>query len=369
MIIMALDHASFFIARMHSREFWGTTLPDYPSALPFLLRLVSHFCAPGFFFLMGVGMALMADARLRAGWSHARLTRFFLVRGALLILLQLLVENPAWGLAFVFGDPGRFISRGGPLPGGGDGVAIYFGVLFALGAVMIVWALMLRWHRGLLLALALGTIGCSQWVMPGPEASKTLYHEALRLLMVPGRTGHVIVFYPMIPWLGVTGLGLFFGRCLATPEKKGRPYRWLGLTGLLLLALFVLVRVWGGPGNLHPPDPGWIGFFNLTKYPPSLAFLLLTMGVNSLLLTGLSLKLVEQSSLFRVISVFGRTPLFFYVIHLYLYAMMGWLVPAGVSAPRMLIYWLAGLLVLYPLCRLYDGFKIRLPANSIWRYF
>jgi uncharacterized membrane protein len=156
---------------------------------------------------------------------------------------------------------------------------------------------------------------------------------------------------------------------LATPEKKGRPYRWLGLTGLLLLALFVLVRVWGGPGNLHPPDPGWIGFFNLTKYPPSLAFLLLTMGVNSLLLTGLSLKLVEQSSLFRVISVFGRTPLFFYVIHLYLYAMMGWLVPAGVSAPRMLIYWLAGLLVLYPLCRLYDGFKIRLPANSIWRYF
>jgi uncharacterized membrane protein len=96
MILMALDHASFFIARMHSREFWGTALPDYASALPFLLRLVSHLCAPGFFFLMGVGMALMAAARCRDGWSHGRLTRFFLVRGALLIGMQLLVENPAW---------------------------------------------------------------------------------------------------------------------------------------------------------------------------------------------------------------------------------------------------------------------------------
>ena len=63
MTLMALDHASFFIARMHSREFWGTALPDYASALPFLLRLASHLCAPGFFFLMGVGMALMASAR------------------------------------------------------------------------------------------------------------------------------------------------------------------------------------------------------------------------------------------------------------------------------------------------------------------
>lgn len=176
------------------------------------MRLVSHLCAPGFFFLMGVGMALMATARCRDGWSQGRLTRFFLVRGALLIGLQLLVENPAWGLAFVHGVPGSFVSRGGPLPGGGEGFAVYFGVLFALGGVMMVLAPTLRWHWRFHLALALGAVFLTQWVTPGPEASHRLYTEGLRLLMIPGRTGQVVVFYPVLAWLGVAGLGVLFGQ-------------------------------------------------------------------------------------------------------------------------------------------------------------
>lgn len=369
MTLMALDHALFFIARMHSREFWGTTLPDYASALPFLLRLVSHICAPGFFFLMGVGMALMATARLHDGWSHGRLTRFFLVRGALLIGLQLLVENPAWGLAFVHSLPGSFVSRGGPLPGGGDGFAVYFGVLFALGGVMMVLAPTLRWHWGFHLALTLGAVFLTQWVMPGPEASHRLYPEGLRLLMVPGRTGSVVVFYPVLPWLGVAGLGVLFGQWLAAAGSDRDPFRWIGLTGGLLLILFFLVRSLGGPGNLHPPSPGWIGFFNLTKYPPSVAFLCLTVGVNGLLLSGIALKGIDGRYFFQQMSVFGRVPLFFYVIHLYLFGLMGWLVPAGVSAGRMLVFWLVGLVVLYPLCQIYYRFKRTRPVTSVWRYF
>lgn len=369
MTLMALDHASFFIARMHSREFWGTALPDYASALPFLLRLASHICAPGFFFLMGAGMALMASARLRDGWSQGRLTRFFLVRGALLIGLQLLVENPAWGLAFVHGVPGSFVSRGGPLPGGGEGFAVYFGVLFALGSVMMVLAPTLRWHGRFHLALALGAILFIQWVTPGPEASSRLYHEGMRLLMIPGRTGQIVVFYPVLPWLGIAGLGVLFGRWLEDSGSDREPFRWIGLTGGLLLMLFFLIRSLGGSGNFHPPTPGWIGFLNVTKYPPSLAFLCMTMGVNGLLLSALSLKSVERGRLFRVISVFGRTPLFFYVLHLYLYGLMGWLVPAGVSPARMLLFWLVGLVVLYPLCQIYYRFTRTRPITSAWRYF
>jgi len=369
MILMALDHASFFIARMHSREFWGTALPDYASALPFLLRLVSHLCAPGFFFLMGVGMALMAAARCREGWSHGRLTRFFLVRGALLIGMQLLVENPAWGLAFVYGVPGSFVSRGGSLPGGGEGFAVYFGVLFALGGVMMVLAPALRWQWRFHLAFALGAVLLTQWLTPGPEASHRLYPEGLRVLMIPGRTGQVVVFYPVIPWLGVAALGVLFGQCLAGAGDDKRPFRWVGLAGGILLMLFFLIRSQGWPGNFHLPAPGWIGFLNVTKYPPSLAFLCLTMGVNGLLLATLSLQSVEQGRLLRVLSVFGRTPLFFYVIHLYLYGLMGWLVPSGVTPVRMLLFWLAGLVVLYPLCQRYYRFKQTRPIASVWRYF
>jgi hypothetical protein len=111
----------------------------------------------------------------------------------------------------------------------------------------------------------------------------------------------------------------------------------------------------------------WI--FNLTKYPPSMAFLCLTLGVNSLLLSALSLKWVERQPLFSIISVYGRTPLFFYVMHLYLYGVMGWLVPAGVAPLPMLLFWLAGLAVLYPLCQRYDSFQRQRPMTSLWRYF
>lgn len=369
MILMALDHASFFIARMHSREFWGTPLPDYTSVLPFIMRLASHICAPGFFFLMGVGMALMARARLGGGWSHRQLIRFFAVRGILLMTLQLLVENPAWGLAFVFGTPGSFISRGGPLPGSGEGLAVYFGVLFALGAVMLVWAFLMKLRWQLQLALVLGAILFTQWVIPGSDASPRLYHAFVRLLVIPGRTAHVVVFYPVIPWLGVAGLGVLLGRWLAETSNGKTPLTWAGWCGVLGLVVFALIRSIGGSGNLHPPAPGWIGFFNLTKYPPSVAFICLTMGVNCLLLWVLSMKGVAQGALFKTMAVYGRAPLFFYVVHLYLYGIMGWLVPAGVAPAPMMLFWLAGLVLLYPLCKRYDYYKHRRPIASLWRYF
>ena len=96
MVLMALDHARGFIARDHPSEFWGMVLPHYEHAVPFITRLVTHLCAPGFFFLLGIGMTLLAESRRRLGWSDGRITGYFLHRGMLLILMQLLIENPAW---------------------------------------------------------------------------------------------------------------------------------------------------------------------------------------------------------------------------------------------------------------------------------
>jgi uncharacterized membrane protein len=78
MALMAIDHASYFIARAHSAEFWGATLPSYPNAWWFWTRWITHLCAPGFFLLMGIGMTLFAVSRLRAGWSEHRITAFFI---------------------------------------------------------------------------------------------------------------------------------------------------------------------------------------------------------------------------------------------------------------------------------------------------
>ncbi len=362
MVLMALDHASYFIARMHSREFWGTALPDYASALPFVLRATTHICAPGFFLLMGAGMAMLSEARRASGWTPARLSRFFLLRGLILIAAQLAIENPAWGLAFVRGVPGSFVSRGGPIPGSGEGLAIYLGVLFALGAAMLFWSLAGRLPAAAVAGVSLAALAATAWATPGPEAFGVDYPAWVRMLQIPGRSGIIVVFYPVIPWLGITGLGILLGRWART-MPQGLSGKALAAAGVLL-AGFVILRSIGGFGNFHPPQAGWIGFLNVTKYPPSLVFILLSLGINALLL---SLYTRWGGQGLAWLAVFGRSPFFFYVAHLYLYGLMGWIVPAGVSLVRMLGFWMAGLAVLYPLCRWYGRFKAARPVTSIWR--
>jgi uncharacterized membrane protein len=174
MVLMAIDHASYFIARVHSAEFWGIALPVYPNALWFWTRWITHLCAPGFFFLMGIGMALLIDARRQAGWEEGRITRFFVVRGLLLIFLQLFVEDPAWILGHLSADTGGMIIRGG-VPGGGTQGMIYLGVLFALGGVMIFWGFMRRVPLGFIGLISLVAVLVTQLVTPGSDHAATLY--------------------------------------------------------------------------------------------------------------------------------------------------------------------------------------------------
>jgi uncharacterized membrane protein len=363
MVLMALDHASFFIARMHSREFWGTALPDYATVLPFVLRGLTHICAPGFFLLMGAGMAMLTASRSAAGWSQARIVRFFMLRGLILIGIQLLIENPAWGLAVVRGVPGTFTSRGGPIPGSGEGMSVYLGVLYALGAVMLFWSLAGRLRTAVVAGISITAILVTQWATPGPEAFSADFAAWVRMLQIPGRSGSFVVFYPVIPWLGIAGLGILLGRWRER-ILVDLPMRAF-FTSVVLLIGFIVIRSVGGFGNFHAPAPGGIGFLNVTKYPPSLAFVLLTLGLNFFLLGLFGLECTIGGTW---LAVFGRTPFFFYILHLYLYGLMGWIVPSGVPPVWMLVFWLAGLAFLYPACRFYDRFKSRTPVDSFWRF-
>jgi uncharacterized membrane protein len=362
MILMALDHASFFIAKTHSSEYWGTALPVYETALPFLTRWVTHICAPGFFFLMGAGMVLFAESRKRTGWNEARILRFFMVRGLLLIVLPFLVENPVWGLGFRSTTPGAFVFRGGRVPGGGDATRLFFGVLYALGAAMILGAFLRRLGSMAVLLVSALAILTTQLITPGVQTVNRLYPPLLRLLFIPGHTNWIHVLYPVIPWLGISGFGMILGRALV--KRPRLPGRRLIAIGLGLLLIFSLVRLAGGFGNLHPPRAGWIGFLNVTKYPPSLAFVTLTLGLN-LILLGVFAKMTNRVRPWdRPALVFGRSPLLFYFLHLYIYCLIGLALPNGTSLPVMYPIWSAGLVILYPLCLWYGRFKQSRPTRS-----
>lgn len=362
MVLMALDHASFFIAHKHSGEFWGQPQPHYDSALAFLTRLVTHLCAPGFFFLTGVGMLLFAEARRTVGWSEFAIRKHYLTRGALLIVLQLFIENPAWVL-------GPTSTTAQP-PGGGSSVLLHFGVLYGLGAAMILSVWLLRLSVPVLVGLGALAVLTTQWLTPGPATVNELYSPIVRLLLVPGHSNLVQVFYPVVPWVGLTLFGMAFAKIVrARPAQTVRLSLALG-AGLLLL--FLLVRGSGGFGNLQPQtDTSWIGFLNVTKYPPSLAYVTLTLGCDLLLLAVFTPIAARANRWWQVLLVFGQTALCFYLAHLYLYALAGLtLAPGqGTSLPWMYAYWLSGLFILYWLCRRYRAFKQTTAPDSVWRFF
>jgi uncharacterized membrane protein len=366
MVLMAIDHASYFIARVHSVEFWGAELPVYPDAFWFWTRWITHLCAPGFFFLMGIGMILFADVRRKAGWEEGRITRSFVIRGFLLIFLQLFVENPAWMLGDLSVKRGVMLIRGGAVPGGGTEGLVYLGVLFALGGTMVFWAFMQRRSSWLIGLVSAAAIMVTQLVTPGPDHVSVLYSPLARLLLIPGHTDIWVVFYPVVPWLGVTGLGLLFGRLLRRDaHRAGRVAGWAGLGGLVL---FVVFRTAGGFGNLNEVPLGWMGYLNVVKYPPSLTFLAVTLGINLVLIAAWSRVEISFRSQYHPLAVFGRVALFFYLLHLWVYNLLGLLFRGGSGLFVMYGFWLLGLVILYPFCYRYNLFKGRRPLNSLWRF-
>lgn len=352
-VLMALDHANHFVAQQHSSgEYWGGQFPTYHDALTFLTRFVTHLSAPGFFFLMGVGMLLFANSRRKRGWSERAIVTHFLIRGGLLIGLQLLVVNRAWELS-----------------PGGWGLETYIGVLFALGGTMILGSLLLWLKPKILLPLTIAFVLGAELLTPDPGRWNQTFSPLARILLIPGGNPDLWVNYPVLPWLELVSFGILFGHWLVNGRRKAFE-RALKL-GVTFLMAFLALRALDGFGNIRPrAGDTWIDFLNVVKYPPSITFDLLTMGVN-LVLLGLFARADEKlQRFFHPLAVFGQVPLFFYLAHLFLYAGLGrWPTPHGTSIPQMYPYWLLGLLILYPLCLGYGLFKHRQSINSIWRFF
>jgi uncharacterized membrane protein len=350
---MALDHTSLLVAQRHTAsEIWYGVFPVYYDPLAFLTRLITHLCAPGFFLLMGAGMALSAASRRERGWTNARIARAFALRGGLLIAFQFLLENLAWQLS-----------------PGGWGVEIYVGVLFGLGTTMILTSALLwvprQYHAPLGLVLLVGI----QLLIPQAAEWQSVSREGLfgvlnTLFLYPGGTAMLWSNYPTLPWLGVTVLGFALGAWLRRDARQ--TYRALPAVAAGLLVLFVALRFLDGFGNIRPRmGNDWIDWLNMVKYPPSLTFLALTLGIDLLLLTLFSRVEQWDAATLKPLVVFGRVPLFFYIAHLFLYDTLGWLfTPNGAGPLVMYAFWLLGMALLYPACLLYAAAERRLRQRG-----
>jgi uncharacterized membrane protein len=345
-VLMALDHVRDFF-EVDALRFSPTDLVHSYPAL-FFTRFITHYCAPTFVLLAGVS-AFLHGHRLQ---NPAALTRFLLARGLWLIALDALVISPVW--------PDQFGT-------------IELGTLWAIGCGMIALA-GLHWLSARV-ALAVGvviivahnlldSIHANAFGAYGPFWS--LLHEQGRLLPF-GLAGTVL--YPALPWIGVIAFGYGLGPLFALPAE--RRARLLQRAGAAAIALFLLLR---GLNRYGDPAP-WstqatqtltaLSFLNVTKYPPSLLYILVTLGPVMMLLPTME-RLSGAAS--RVLGVFGRTPLFFYVAHLYaMLAVRAALMLASGSQPEnfrvglaaVYVAWAALVAALYPACRWFAGVKRR----------
>ncbi len=295
MVLMTVDHTRDFVhaaAMNFPPEDLTRTTPEI-----FFTRWITHICAPAFMFCAGLGAGL----RLDRGGTLGGLSRFLWTRGLWLVVLEVSLVR----LGFFFNLD--------------HGVVILL-VFWALGMCMIALALLIYLPYRVLLALSVVMIGLHNladrvradrfgnlaWVWQ-------VLHQQGPLLRSPA----VIVAYPLVPWIGVMALGFCFGRLYRLPSEERR--RLFIRLGLGLTAAFAALRAWNVYGDPRPweaqarPLFTMLSFLNTSKYPPSLAFLLMTLGPILALLGWLErFRPGERHALI----VFGRVPLFYFVLHI-----------------------------------------------------
>jgi uncharacterized membrane protein len=367
MVLMALDHV---------RDFFGhpgvnPTDPAHAGAALFFTRWVTHFCAPVFFLLTGTGAFLGLRRR-----SRPELSRFLVTRGAWLLFLDLFVVR-CFGLQFNL-----------------DYRVTIVIVLWALGWAMIVLAglvLLPVWTAIVFGAVTVALHNTLDGIAPAAFGALaplwSILHVPGLLFTTPRFT--VLISYTLIPWVGVTALGYGLGQVFLWPADRRRAF--LLRLGLALSAAFVALRALNLYGDPVPwtaqasPLRTALSFLNTTKYPPSLLFLLMTLGPALLLLAALDRG---TPALLRPALIFGRVPLFYYVVHMPLihltavavclarYGDAHWmfespradLIPFtpppgwGFDLPVVYLVWLSVVLALYPLCRWFAAVKQRSDA-------
>jgi uncharacterized membrane protein len=356
-VLMALDH---------TRDFFGTSGQsprDIAQPALFLTRWVTDFCAPTFILLAGIS-AFLYGAR---GRSVGEVSRFLLTRGLWLILIEFTVVGFGWNLNL---DGNLFIAQVIWAIGGSMSVLAGFVHLPRWG-IAAVGLVMIAGHN-LLDGVRAENLGAAGWLW-------NLLHQPTLLQVGP----HIklLVVYPLLPWPGVMAVGYALGRVFELDPDSRRHF--LLRTGTAVVASFIVLRatnLYGDP-EAWRVQGSWLGtllsFINCEKYPPSLLYLMMTLGPALVLLA-----LFERAHgpVARWLTTFGRVPFLFYMVHIPLIHilavglgwmtlgdagwMFSWFVPHkpvgyGLSLPGVYAVWLSVVVVLYPLCRWFAALKRR----------
>jgi uncharacterized membrane protein len=357
MVLMAIDHVRVF-----------SGLPaGGPSSGIFFTRWITHFCAPAFLFLAGTSAFFY-------GRRHADLSRFLLIRGAWLVFLELTFLRVAWTFNFDFAHYEMA------------------GVIWAIGWCMILLAALARLPVRtvgvigvLIIALHNALLPALVGALPGlGDLWKVLYIGFYQGPIEFGPNGpSLIVLYSIIPWIGVMAAGYAFGQILTLePARRDRICLRLGLGATALFLVLRGFNLYGDPERWGAGRmPALLAFLNTTKYPASFLFLLMTLGPTIVLI-----PLLERArgAVARWMTVFGRVPFFFYVLHIPLIhalalvvsqirlgAVSPWLFanhpmgspppPDGYtwSLPLLYLVWAVAIVLLYLACRWFADLKAR----------
>jgi uncharacterized membrane protein len=363
MVIMALDHTRDFFhlgALVSDPTNLETTTP-----ILFFTRFITHYCAPVFVFLAGTSAFLYGNKK-----TTNELSKFLFSRGVWLIFLELLVNNFLWRFDINYGF-------------------IHLQVIWAIGFSMICLSILIYLPKNILLAIGIILVAGHNLldgiIMEGSSLKSIIWyllHQQSYFLISENRW--IGITYPVLPWIGVIVLGYCFGTFYQKGYDVTIRKKWLIRLGVGATLLFFILRGINVYGDLAP----WshqnnmtytiLSFLNVTKYPPSLAFLLITLGPPMLFLYATD---NYKNKLTNFFIAFGRVPLFYYFLHIliiHLTAILGLLIVGGnynemilnnqiIESGRLATYgyslwivyliWFCIILLLYPLCKWYMKYK------------
>jgi uncharacterized membrane protein len=375
-VLMALDHVRDYFFNGAGMVGVGGALLDPAATTPaiYITRWVTHLCAPTFVFLAGVSAYL----QFAKGKSTPQLSRFLATRGLWLIFLEATVLSFGWSFGF-------------PYP-------FFLQVIWAIGWCMLALAALVWLPRTAVLAIGIAIVAGHN-LLDKVSAEQygllwTFLHDGGPIFV--GETPIGVMAYPVLPWIGIVALGYGLGGVFTeAPEKRNRTILFIGLG--MLAAFFVLrfAMIYGDPAFPTGPEGEWkdwrdqstlgaaiMVFFDVQKYPPSLQFTLVTLGI---MLTLWPLFTRLRGPVASVLNTFGAVPFFFYLLHVYLIhilaiaanAAMGrdvgglfdyminvFLHPerfAGLGFPLPGVYlaWVVVLALLYPVCRWWQQVRAR----------
>ncbi|AXG72123.1 hypothetical protein KORDIASMS9_04386 [Kordia sp. SMS9] len=307
MVIMCLDHTRDYYQDIDAAG-WPMNLDTTTPAL-FFTRYITHFCAPIFVFLSGLSIYLQSQRK-----TKKELTKFLLTRGLWLIFLEIVLNNFLWRFDIMYY---RFV----------------FQVIWAIGASMVVMAALIHLRKHLLLVLGIIIVAGHNLINTFQLDIQTnpyridsvldflwcLFHQNGGLFIDTETPHYLRVDYPMLPWLGIMILGYSFGQLYSKTFPAIKRQKYLLIIGTSMLAVFTVLKtfnLYGDPyfwfdGSL-PFFKSFVSFLRIEKYPPSLHYTLVTIGVCLIMLSLLE-KVKNKFSDFLL--VFGRVPLFFYFLH------------------------------------------------------